>query len=42
MKKKIKRMLFIIWWKYKNRNWRDYRHKTKALYRDLRRHGYDY
>lgn len=42
MIQKIKRQLFIIRWKYRNRRWCECRHKRKALKRDLRRYGYDY
>lgn len=33
-KQKLQKMLFVLVWRYKNRNWRECIHKEKALHRE--------
>lgn len=40
MFERIKRRLFILKWRRKNRNWCECRHKRRALDRELTRQGY--
>lgn len=39
---RLKRRIFIIKWRIKNRKWCECRHKRRALERELRSCGYDY
>ncbi len=37
---KIKLYFFVMWWLFKNRNWKDCRHKWKALDREIAKRGF--